>query len=106
MSSVLSFEQKQTVYRKYGRKCFYCGQVENGDTITIDHIIPVSQGGTHFLDNCVPSCRKCNLSKKDLYTDEWLAILKIRRNKMFNTVKKITKTIKTLEDRKSTRLNS
>lgn len=29
----------------------------------LEHIVPLSKGGTHTLDNVACSCRKCNLSK-------------------------------------------
>ncbi len=40
--------------------CGYCGKViEDGD-VTLDHIIPVSKGGTDKMSNMVLSCSKCN----------------------------------------------
>jgi len=45
--------------------CTYCG--ERADTI--DHIIPVSKGGTGEVDNLTPACRSCN-SKKHTMTLE------------------------------------
>jgi len=40
--------------------CHYCGKEPAG---TIDHVIPVSQGGTNHPDNLVPACAACNYSK-------------------------------------------
>jgi 5-methylcytosine-specific restriction endonuclease McrA len=39
--------------------CVYCG----GPSTGIDHITPLSAGGTHTPDNLAPACRSCNLSK-------------------------------------------
>lgn len=39
--------------------CFYCGAKSDH----ADHVIPLSRGGTHDLDNLVPACAKCNFSK-------------------------------------------
>jgi hypothetical protein len=35
----------------------------------IDHILPVSRGGTNAIDNVQPLCRKCNSEKLDSYID-------------------------------------
>ena len=39
-------------------KCMYCGISNN---LTIDHVIPISQGGKSTFDNCVawPDCCPC-----------------------------------------------
>ena len=43
-----------------GWVCYYCGQEAN----QVDHVIPIASGGDPMsLDNLVPSCKRCNLSK-------------------------------------------
>ena len=42
-------------------KCAYC--MEDGE-ITIDHITPISKGGTNTIENILPACRSCNSKKK------------------------------------------
>jgi len=56
---------------KYGNKCLNCGI--NG-TMTIDHIVPLSKGGTNWISNIQPLCRSCNAKK---HTD----IIDYRKNK-------------------------
>lgn len=45
----------------YGNKCLCCGCVDK--KLTIDHVIPISQGGAHSLSNLQPLCKSCNCSK-------------------------------------------
>lgn len=49
--------------------CFYCGQ--KSDRLEVDHVMPVSRGGTSAADNLVASCRACNASKGAKTLDEW-----------------------------------
>lgn len=41
--------------------CHYCGQEAN----TVDHLIPISKGGTDEASNMVAACNKCNSGKRD-----------------------------------------
>ena len=50
--------------------CSYCGR----PSTAVDHIIPISGGGTVEWDNLAPSCKPCNSSKKDRPLLLWLAI--------------------------------
>jgi 5-methylcytosine-specific restriction endonuclease McrA len=50
----------------YGHRCYLCGC--NWDALpskdqTIDHIIPLSKGGTNWPANLAPACRSCNSKK-------------------------------------------
>ena len=47
--------------------CFYCGQ----KATQIDHVIPVSRGGTHSIGNLVGACSRCNQTKSDSLIVEW-----------------------------------
>ncbi len=48
------------VYRKYKRKCIYCG---TKDDLTLEHLTPLSRGGGNEYENLAISCRHCNASK-------------------------------------------
>lgn len=47
----------------YRRTCLACGRREPAIKLTVDHIIPLSWGGTNSLDNFQPLCTECNLAK-------------------------------------------
>jgi 5-methylcytosine-specific restriction endonuclease McrA len=53
---------KKSLFKRDNYKCGYCGSSKD---ITMDHIIPLSKGGKTCFENCVVSCRKCNMQKGD-----------------------------------------
>jgi len=48
--------------KKYNFKCAICGRRKK---LTVDHIIPLSKGGTNYIDNIQPLCKSCNSSKNN-----------------------------------------
>lgn len=72
----LGFDRSVTrseLRRVDGELCSYCERkmafTQEGeyrwrpDYANLDHIIPVSAGGTHTWENCALACARCNLSK-------------------------------------------
>ncbi len=59
---------KKNVLRRDRKTCQYCGS--NHTEMTIDHIIPRSQGGRTEWLNVVAACRKCNLKKGSRSPDD------------------------------------
>lgn len=56
--------------QKYGRlTCEYCKRADltavphQGNTATIDHLVPLSHGGGNQWENLYIACQKCNLKK-------------------------------------------
>jgi 5-methylcytosine-specific restriction endonuclease McrA len=43
--------------------CYWCGMELTGKSFHIDHIYPLSKGGTHTKDNICIACPTCNLKK-------------------------------------------
>ena len=60
----LSEEQRQMIFQRDNFQCRY--KLDGclvGENLQIDHIIPVSKGGTNNDDNLVTACSNCNLKK-------------------------------------------
>ena len=60
---------RHQVFQRDGYRCRECGATNKETTLHIDHIKPVSKGGTNDIDNLQTLCETCNLAK---YTDEWV----------------------------------
>lgn len=64
-------------------ECYYCGtknsnrtKCKNGDIIFRNGLDRIDQSKGHTLDNIVPCCKQCNLSKGKRNRDEFLAWIK------------------------------
>lgn len=53
----------------FGNVCLRCGRKESEVEITVDHIKPLTLGGSSFIYNLQPLCRSCNASKGDKEID-------------------------------------
>ena len=51
------------MYERDDFTCQYCGLHGDEKELQIDHIIPVSRGGTNDINNLVTSCATCNKKK-------------------------------------------
>lgn len=61
-------EEWEEVLAAADDKCLVCGTDEN---ITKDHIVPLSRGGTDYIENIQPLCHSCNASKGNRYIEDY-----------------------------------
>lgn len=54
---------KLNVFLRDGYSCQYCGETVTHKLATLDHVLPVSHGGTTTFENCVCACARCNANK-------------------------------------------
>ena len=64
-----------TIYNWQDGLCYYCG-VDTKGRFAMDHMIPLSRGGSNYPSNLVVACRPCNLRKHAMMADEFTALLK------------------------------
>jgi len=67
----------ESIFVRDEYKCKGCGinvvrsKKYKPNQATIDHMIPLSRGGTHTRDNLITLCHQCNSEKSDKTWDEW-----------------------------------
>ena len=65
--------------RKQHWECIYCRTLmsknycpTNGRSATVEHMVPVSKGGTRKMDNLAAACLRCNNSKGEMTVEEFV----------------------------------
>jgi hypothetical protein len=67
---LVSSSKKLAILKRDNYTCGYCAKT--GVELEIDHIKPVSKGGTNDLSNLITACKKCNRDKSD--SEDWKPI--------------------------------
>lgn len=64
---IITEKEWKELQEKYGNKCLCCGR--KGIKLSLDHIIPLSKGGKHIIENAQPLCIPCNSRKNNKIID-------------------------------------
>lgn len=72
----ISKKTRFDVFKRDAFTCQYCGRQSPDTILHIDHIKPVSKGGTNSIMNLVTSCLDCNQGKSDRELSDDSAIKK------------------------------
>ena len=60
---------RKTIIERDASTCYLCQKIVLG-IIHVDHVIPLSRGGSHTYDNLRVTCPQCNLRKSDRLLSE------------------------------------
>lgn len=72
VEGVLTNQDINLKFKAQKALCFYCDCKLNKKNWTIDHVIPISRGGSNWPENIVLACGPCNFSKSHrLFPAEW-----------------------------------
>jgi 5-methylcytosine-specific restriction endonuclease McrA len=75
-STAVTFSRRNVSKRDH-YTCQYCGGQPGAESMTVDHVLPRSQGGTSSWANCVAACERCNAKKRDRTPEQ--AGMRLRR---------------------------
>jgi HNH endonuclease len=71
---------------RHDGRCAYCKQPPpDGERLTMEHVVPLSRGGSHSEGNILPACGTCNTTKNDKLLIEWRAGRRISRKRRAST---------------------
>lgn len=71
-TGTVTHEQWQSRLQDYGFRCAYCGTAER---LEQDHVVPLTKGGLHVIENIQPLCRTCNTKKSNKTGLQLLALI-------------------------------
>lgn len=60
--------------------CSWCGKETSIGNRHGDHVIPLSKGGKHCIDNLCCACKSCNLHKREMMPEEFIKWLERNNN--------------------------
>jgi hypothetical protein len=74
-SEFISWQKlREICFERDNYTCVWCGEFD-GVILHLDHLYPLSKGGTNDLENLVTSCERCNLGKHArIIQDAWIPI--------------------------------
>jgi 5-methylcytosine-specific restriction endonuclease McrA len=75
--STVTFSRRN-IFKRDHTTCQYCGRRPGTTELTIDHVLPRSQGGTSTWENCVLACTECNARKANRTPEQANMRLKTR----------------------------
>ncbi|GBR26997.1 hypothetical protein AA11826_0002 [Komagataeibacter oboediens DSM 11826] len=75
---------RKAIWARFEGRCFYCATEvtyysKKHNSLEIDHVVPVSKGGSDDDRNLACACRNCNRSKNNMSANEFFAFRKLKK---------------------------
>ncbi|MBL0940034.1 MAG: HNH endonuclease [Gemmatimonadaceae bacterium] len=64
---------RSALFARDGYRCVYCGEVQDEEHLSVDHVQPRMRGGDGSQGNLVTACRGCNTRKAGRSLADFLA---------------------------------
>lgn len=77
MSKRISARKRTTVWSNGKQKCVYCKRSIDLQEATVDHVVPLSRGGSNRVKNMRNACKWCNMSKGNLSEKAFCSVIAI-----------------------------
>lgn len=71
----------QTLFKRDGKKCWFCDTSLNATTATIEHLLNVSNGGNNHINNLTVACSPCNQKARNMCITEKVKLRELIRSK-------------------------
>lgn len=72
--SIAKLSKKLTLASRDGLRCAYCSEELTLKSATLDHFVPLAQGGSWANPNLRIACNSCNQRKGAMPPQKWLAL--------------------------------
>lgn len=96
----ISTRKRFEIFKRDSFTCQYCGVKPPKTPLEVDHIIPVSKGGTNDEHNLITACFDCNRGKSNIIADVNLSQIDVIMEKKRIAVLQNKKYQKILNDEK------
>lgn len=82
---------RKTLIERGEVSCVWCQKLLDFNNLSLDHMIPISHGGSHWIENILPSCETCNNHRMSLPAEVFARYaLKPNLDLLENRTKKIS----------------
>ena len=84
-------EEKHDTLKACGSRCACCNKKLTLETLTMEHVVPISKGGENISENLVALCSHCNSTKSNKLCWPKGYYMALQNSGKLNIIEKYTK---------------